>query len=61
VFVTDRPPGQCSSIIIPKKLEPISQGARLTGTLTSRRAVLTVTGHAANKERRFTAHITATR
>jgi hypothetical protein len=36
-------------------------GARLTGTLTSRRAVLTVTGHAANQERRFTAHITATR
>lgn len=41
--------------------EPIKEGARLTGTFSDRRVELTVTGQTANRERRFTARITATR
>lgn len=61
LFPTAYPVGQCSYIILPNTLLPIDKGARLTGTLTSRRAVLTVTGRTVTKERRFTARITVTR
>jgi hypothetical protein len=63
VFSTDRLIVPCRPELgtLPKTFQTIKEGARLTGTFTDRRVELTVTGQTFDRERRFTARITASR
>jgi hypothetical protein len=63
VFATDRLLVPCRPDlgIIPKTIQTINEGARLSGTITDGRAVLTIKGQTFDKERRFTARVVASR
>jgi hypothetical protein len=63
VFPTDRLVVPCRPDLglIPKSIQTINEGARLTGTITDERAEVTVTGQTFDLERRFMAQVIATR
>lgn len=63
VFATDRLLVPCRPDlgIIPKTIQTINEGARLNGTITDSRAVLTIKGQTFDKERRFNARVVASR
>ena len=63
VFPTDRLIVPCRPDlgILPRTIQTIDEGARLTGTIDDEHAELTVEGQTFDHERRFTARVTATR
>jgi hypothetical protein len=63
LFPTDRLLVPCRPElgIIPRSIQPIEEGARLDGSITDDRADLEITGQTLDHERRFTAHVSATR
>jgi hypothetical protein len=63
VFPTDRLIVPCRPELglIPKSIQTINEGARLEGSITDEDVDLTITGETFDKERRFVAHVTATR
>jgi hypothetical protein len=63
VFPTDRLIVPCRPDLglIPRSIQTIDEGARLSGTITDDRAELTIVGRTFDKERRFTARVSATR
>ena len=63
VFSTDRLVVPCRPDLglIPRTTQTINEGARLTGTVTDSAVNLTIRGQTFDKERRFTARISATR
>jgi hypothetical protein len=63
VFPTDRLIVPCRPDLgtLPRSLQPVKEGAMLTGTVNARRAALTITGRTLDSERRFVARIVATR
>ena len=63
VFPTDRLIVPCRPDlgILPRTIQTIDEGARLTGSIDDEQAELTVEGQTFDHERRFTARITATR
>jgi hypothetical protein len=63
VFPTDRLIVPCRPDlgILPRTIQTIDEGAQLSGTIDDERAELTIEGQTFDKERRFTARVTATR
>jgi hypothetical protein len=63
IFPTDRLIVPCRPDLglLPRTIQTINEGARLSGTVTDQRVDLTIRGQTFDKERRFTARVTAAR